>query len=595
MIEIDNPDELAGKSYREFFTDASNATMDREHKLRAQGIASSYEVELIGKKGKRTKCYVSGVPVFDEEGSLHSLIGTFTDLTRLYETERALQNREALYEQLVQQMHDGLMAVDANKQINFCNNALCEALGYEPGDFIGKSSLEFIDSAYHEVVAGELEQRPERKYGVYEAEYIRKDGSRMPAQVTGAPLFSDDGRYLGAFGIIRDLTDVRDLQAQLLQSQKMEALGRFAGGMAHDFNNLLSVILGATEVLMHDQAHQEELRPFLSEIQNAALRGTDLAKQLLAFGRRQVMQATAQDLQAIILGIKPMLKRLLRDDIIFRIGVEDHPFTVRGDKTQIEMVLLNLALNAQDAMPRGGTLAITCCHETIDSPRRSVFGETPPGEYAVIAVHDSGTGMAPEQVERIFDPFFTTKAEGKGTGLGLSIIYGIVSQHNGTIEVDSVLHKGTSFRIFLPLADSPVPAREEELPETPVAAVDRKRSGSIIVVDDEAAIRNLVRQMLERFGYSVTEATDVGEVFTLAKEHSYDLLITDVIMPTMRGPQLYETLRESSRDLKVVYMSGYSGSDSLETMNLDETRQRFLQKPFSLDSLLNAVDELLCD
>lgn len=382
------------------------------------------------------------------------------------------------------------------------------------------------------------------------------------------------------------------LEQQLLQSQKMEAIGQLAGGVAHDFNNLLMLITGNSSLAMNHLPTDHPALENLKEIDQASEGAVSLTRQLLAFSRRQVLQMRVIDLNEVIGRLEKMLRRLIGEDVILETNFQHDTGHVRADAGQIEQVIMNLAVNARDAMPTGGKIIVETQNVVIDETyalQHDVVRPNSYGPYTMVAVTDTGTGMDADTSRRIFDPFFTTKARGKGTGLGLSTVYGIIKQSGGYIWVYSELDKGSVFKFYLPHADSEI--RVEELPST------NKRVGgdeTILLVEDDESVRNLCKHLLEQCGYTVLDGETPMKAMKLCQEHEgdVDLILTDVVMPDMSGPQMAELLVTAMPEAKVLYMSGYTDNAVLTTEVL-EPGMNFLQKPFSLDALSEKVRSVL--
>jgi nitrogen-specific signal transduction histidine kinase/CheY-like chemotaxis protein len=390
---------------------------------------------------------------------------------------------------------------------------------------------------------------------------------------------------------VEDETERRALEMQFLHSQRLEAVGRLAGGVAHDFNNLLSVILGYCEILIGRREGHSELRSKLEEIRKAAKRAADLTRQLLAFSRRQVLELKVLNLNDVIYHSKNMLQRLIGEDIELLLNLSLDIGRVRIDPGQLEQVIMNLVVNARDAMPHGGKLVIETHKVEYNEPQIRLHGETtmPAGSYAMAAVTDTGFGMDEETLRRIFEPFFTTKEVGKGTGLGLSTVYGIVKQSGGFIWAYSEKGVGTTFKIYLPRIEG----EAESVPDRPAAPPSRG-SETVLVVEDDAPIRNLLREFLEAYGYRVLVAGGSAEALQIAgaRQGPIHLLITDVIMPGESGVQLAERLVRIRPEVSVLYISGYS-NDAISVHGVLKEGTRFLSKPFSRDMLANKVREVL--
>jgi len=415
-----------------------------------------------------------------------------------------------------------------------------------------------------------------------------KNGTARGATVamTGTPLVGEHNDVMGGVAVLRDVTRQRDLETRLSQAQKMEAIGRLAGGVAHDFNNLLVVIQGYAELLREELLEKDSQRADLEEILEAARRAAALTKQLLAFSRSEPIQPTELHLSEVVTGIEKMLRRIIGEDIELITELTPSVGVVRADAGQLDQVILNLSINARDAMVGGGQLTISTQNVSIDPEHDSARSDIPPGEYVMLAVTDSGTGMDPEIQRRIFEPFFTTKEVGKGTGLGLATVYGIVQQSGGQIRVHSELGRGTSFKIYFPRLCE-VPAMREPQPESTPALGG---SGTLLIVEDDPAVRQVAARVLRDRGYTVLEARRPSEARTICAQHGaeIDLLLTDVIMPECPGTELARELTRLYPRMRVVYMSGYPGSAASRIGALG-SRAAYLEKPFSPTTLVEKI------
>jgi signal transduction histidine kinase/ActR/RegA family two-component response regulator len=423
----------------------------------------------------------------------------------------------------------------------------------------------------------------------WEKEMLRKDGSRVPILVGVAML--DDSNCIA---FVTDLTARKQAEAalrrteeQLRQSQKMEAIGVLAGGVAHDFNNILSVILGFSEIVLQDLPENDPMRADVHEIREAGQRAAALTRQLLAFSRQQVIDPQVLDLNDIIKNMDRMLRRIIREDV----ELTTIPFPdlrrCKSDAGQIEQIIMNLVVNARDAMPEGGRLTIETGNVELDEAyARTHFGVTP-GRYVMLAVSDTGTGMDKATQARIFEPFFTTKEKGKGTGLGLSTVFGIVEQSGGSVWVYSELGTGTTFKVYLPVTDD---APEAVSPQTAVTTLRGKET--ILLVEDEDQIRHLAKEILQRHGYRVIECRNGGEALLTCEQYTgtIDLLLTDVVMPQMNGKQLADRLASLRPDLKRLFMSGYADGALVGALAAGSA---FLQKPLTPTTLLRSVRQVL--
>jgi signal transduction histidine kinase/ActR/RegA family two-component response regulator len=427
-----------------------------------------------------------------------------------------------------------------------------------------------------------------------EEQFLRLDGTTFATEVTAIP-FGFEGRA-GSMVFVLNISDRKraeeqraKLEQQLRQAQKMEAVGRLAGGIAHDFNNLLMVIRSYAEMLQNRLSADDTLRKNTQEIMKAADRAASLTRQLLAFSRKQIFSPVILDLNAVIDETAKMLRRLIGEDIECRVSSAESLWMIEADSDQIVQVLMNLCVNARDAMPQGGMLTIATGNVTVEEG--SIDGQeyVPPGDYVWLSVTDTGTGISKEVQGQMFDPFFTTKDVGKGTGLGLSTVYGIVKQSGGYVWVDSELGQGACFMIYLPRVKQAI------APEKPAKAEVRPRgTGTILVVEDEEALREVICDYLRSLGYTVFAAGSGEEALSAASEHEghIDLLITDLVMPKMSGRELAQMLGSLHPNLKTMYMSGYTDDAELRH-GIPELAARFLQKPFSLGTLARKVRETL--
>ncbi len=431
--------------------------------------------------------------------------------------------------------------------------------------------------------------------GISQYRLVARDGRILWVEARTTVVKNAEGRPVGMRGVMMDITAGKEtdraksqLEEELRQAQKIESIGRLAGGVAHDFNNLLTAINGYADLMLEDLAEDHRWRGAVTEIRRAGERAADLTGQLLAFSRRQLLQPRVLDLNVLVTDSTKMLKRLLGEDIEVITSLDPTLGHVTADAGQLHQIILNLAVNARDAMPRGGQLTIETQNVVLDEEQLHL--SLPPGAYVMLAVSDNGSGMDQETLSRIFDPFFTTKESTKGTGLGLSTVYGIVKQSGGTIFVYSEPGRGTTFKIYLPRSDKAVSATTE-----PRVEVDTLRgSETVLVVEDEEAVRKLIEQALRKYGYRVIEATNGAEALRVCENHDppIRLMVTDVVMPGMSGRELAARVREQLPDLRVLYMSGYT-DDTVIRHGLLDASMFFLQKPFTPSALARKVRETL--
>jgi PAS domain S-box-containing protein len=415
-------------------------------------------------------------------------------------------------------------------------------------------------------------------------------GSAVPVEATTATLKGGEGQDLGVMLIVRDLTAVRALEAQLRQAQKMEAVGRLAGGVAHDFNNLLTVITGRSQLLLLKLPPESPLRRDVELVEETAHRASALTRQLLAFSRKQMVQPRIVDLNEVVRGMETMLSRLIGEDVELATRLDPAAGCVRADPAQLEQMIVNLAVNARDAMPLGGRLVLETTSVRIDEGVARPPVGLRPGPHVRLMVRDTGIGMDALIKAHLFEPFFTTKGPGKGTGLGLATVYGIVTQSGGAIRVDSEPGQGAAFTIDFPRVDAPADLRGDA--GIPDAAPHG--SETVLLVEDEPEVRGLARDILHQQGYTVLEAADGGEALRIGREHGgpIHLLVTDVVMPQMGGRELADHLKAGRRETKVLYVSGYT-DDAILHQGVSETGTAFLPKPFTAAELAHKVREVL--
>ncbi|MDP9337700.1 MAG: PAS domain S-box protein [Acidobacteriota bacterium] len=467
------------------------------------------------------------------------------------------------------------------------NDAAVRQYGYSAEEFAHLSILDIRPPEEHAAIR-KLQQEwntMEEYHGVFK--HRKKDG-RIFAVETISHRLDYNGRPVRLV-VAQDVSERQALEEQLRQAQKMEAVGRLAGGVAHDFNNLLTVIKGHTELLLSVIPIPPQAARKIEQIDRAADRATTLTRQLLAFSRMQVLQTRVMNINVVVEEMGKLLPRLIGEQIELVLKTSADLGVIRADASQMEQILMNLAVNARDAMPNGGKLLIETSNAELDHAYSSAHPLVPPGRYVLLAVSDTGTGMDAQTQARIFEPFFTTKVQGKGTGLGLATVYGVVKQSGGYVWVYSELGKGTSFKIYLPRVDQP---EDQALP--PVSWEAPRGSGTILLAEDEQEVREVAREFLESGGYTVLEARDGADALRLAGQHSgaIDLLVTDMVMPGISGQELATLIVEKRPGLQVIFMSGYSEYAAVEAAQSDAAI-KLLTKPFSRALILRAVQEIL--
>jgi signal transduction histidine kinase len=416
----------------------------------------------------------------------------------------------------------------------------------------------------------------------------RKDGTLLDVSLSVAPLRDAEGSITGVLAVYADDTERKRLEAQLLQSQKLESVGRLAGGVAHDFNNLLTVINCYGDLLLQQVQDRPSLRQGLEEIRKAGTQAASLTRQLLAFSRRQVLQPKVFSVNDVIEDMRDMLQRIIGEDIELEIKLDDTVATIKADPGQLQQVVMNLVVNARDAMPNGGKLTISTLGCDAPEQQTAVYEESA-GRHVMLAVSDTGTGMDEETQRRVFEPFFTTKAAGTGTGLGLSTVWGIVKQSGGHITFSSQQGKGTTFRIYLPCTEEP-----ERQRSMPAAGASVGGTETLLLVEDQPQLRLLTSRILSGYGYKVLEAADGMEALRICEQNDglIQLVLTDVVMPGVTGIELGKRLKELNPVLKIVYMSGYTDDVILRQGTL-EPGAAYLEKPFTPEGLAGKVREVL--
>jgi two-component system cell cycle sensor histidine kinase/response regulator CckA len=504
-------------------------------------------------------------------------------------SEGALRQSEGRYRSLIKNAVYGIYHSTIDGRFIEVNPALAAMLGYQSEAELTEVQVEslYVDPSERRRFIDRLQSN--RIEGV-ETQWKRKDGSRITLRLSGRALRSAEGGLEGFEMIVEDVTARRLLESQFRQAQKMEAIGRLAGGVAHDFNNLLTAMLGYSDLLLDQFAEDDPCRFDVLEIKKAAERASSLTRQLLAFSRKQVLQPKPLDLNAIVSGFDKMLRRLIGEDVELITVLGRDLGLVKADPGQVEQVIMNLAVNARDAMPGGGKLIIETDNVELDAAYARRHEPVIPGRYVMLAVSDTGCGMDDEVKSHLFEPFFSTKERGKGTGLGLATVYGIVKQSGGYVWVYSEPGRGASFKIYLPQID----AAEVETAGSARTAGTAGGSETVLVVEDEAAVRRLAVEVLKRHGYHVLEAGDGAEAIAVADRHAgrIDVLITDLVMPEMNGAELAALLTGRRPTTRVLYTSGYTDEAVMRGGVLDPGTN-FLQKPFNSERLINAVRQVL--
>ena len=551
-----------------------------------QAVGLANHTVLIPRTGADIPIDDCGAPIAGLNGAVSGVVLVFRDVS---ERKKATDTARRLAA-IVENSDDAIVGKSLAGIVTSWNRGAETLFGYSAEEMIGAPIARLIPPDRVDDMRNILERIAQgESVDHYETERITKDGNRIRVSLTVSPIRDAEGRTLGASKIARDITQQRKLEELLRQTQKMEAIGRLAGGLAHDYNNLLTVILGYATTVESRLAPEDPLRKTVAEILRAGEQAASLTGQLLTFSRKQITQPRILDLNSFVAETEDMLRRLIGEDVDLAVLPDKNSCLVKVDSSQLTQILMNLAVNARDAMPTGGKLTIetlTVVRGQEDLGRRGI---RPAGRFAVLAVTDSGEGIDEETQAHLFEPFFTTKEAGKGTGLGLATVYGIVTQHGGLIDVYSEPDHGATFKVFFPLAEgSQVETRDSRDEAVPA------RSGTILLVEDQAAIRLLAEDVLAEAGHQVLSASNGRAALELACKYSdhIDLLITDVVMPEMSGPDLADQLVRSRPGVAVLYISGYTDHALLHRGAIEQGTA-FLQKPFLPESLIARVNKLL--
>ena len=510
---------------------------------------------------------------------------------QIYRMRRRLVEREEVFRLITENAADMIAVVDGEGRRVYNSPAYQKILGYTLQELQSTSTLAQIHPDDRQLVQEAAAQAGAEGIGrQIEYRMRHKNGTWRILESTASAIRSDSGRVEHLVIVNRDITDRRRLEDQFRQAQKMDAIGRLSGGIAHDFNNILGVIIGYAEILQENMDSTHPDRSCVDEIQRAGQRAASLTRQLLAFSRQQVLEPKVLDLNAVISDMEKMLRRLIGEDIELSTDLNQELGHVRADQGQLEQVILNVAVNARDAMPDGGKFSITT-QDLVMAEAQTKRYSYPfrPGRYVLLTVSDNGMGMDLGTQARIFEPFFTTKEKGKGTGLGLATVYGIVKQSEGYIEVHSEVGVGTTFKIYLPIVEALIEPDSTQ----PALISSLQGNETILLAEDDDILRILARNMLVRFGYTVLEASNGAEACELARKRTgrIDLLLTDVVMPGMNGRELGERLAQERPDLTIVYMSGYTGQGVGQ--GVLPSGCHFLAKPFHRESLARKLREAL--
>jgi PAS domain S-box-containing protein len=586
------PGEVVGRSVAELYPEDSEQLRDVRRALAGE------TVETVHQLGDRT-FEVRYVPLAVDEGTAGGTIGVALDITDRMRAESVARQTDRRFRSLIENASDVIAVVGADGTLTFASPSVERLLGMPRDTLEGRSVLELAHPDERDYVRERLRRTVENEGTPEQSDFrVRHgDGGWRVVEVVATSLLHDPA-VRGIVLNVRDITErhearraLEESQAKLLQAQKMEAVGRLAGGVAHDFNNLLTAISGNAELLLDDLPRDALAREDVEEIRRAAARAAGLTRQLLAFSRQQVLQPRVVALNDSVAGVEKMLRRLIGEDVELATELQPGLGHVRADPGQMEQVLLNLAVNARDAMPEGGRLEVRTADAVLGEDEARQYSYVEPGDYVLLSVRDTGTGMDETTLASAFEPFFTTKPAGKGTGLGLSTVYGIVKQSGGYVWIDSAPGEGTTVRIYLPRVDAPA---DDPADPAPSPAGGSGRRETLLVVEDEQTVRRIATRTLRRAGYRVLAASDGEEALAISAAHPgpIHLLMTDVVMPRMGGRDLAAHLRRERREMRVLFNSGYSEA-AVATHGVLEPGTWFIGKPFTPEGLLARVREVL--
>jgi len=585
-----SPEELrSSSSFEQIHPEDRERVKAAAEEARLTGVGRPMEYRFRHKDGTWRVLESTASVIRNSKGEPEKMVILNRDITERKRAVEAAQRSETSFRSVVGDAPYGIFQADLTGKLLMVNPALEKMLGYKSQDellMVNLASGIYRHPAEHQKI-NDLFLRNQHFKDI-EVEWKRKDGTFITVRCSGWTVKHESSAHIEVFA--EDVTERRVLERQLRMAQKMEAVGRLSGGIAHDFNNLLGVIIGYIQVMKRNLVPGQPSYEYAEEIEKAGQRAVSLTRQLLAFSRQQVLEPVILNLNTLVSDMEKMLSRLIGEDIQLNLILDPVIGQVKADPGQIEQVVMNLAVNARDAMPDGGKLTIQTADAEIDVAFASEHPGSVPGQYVALAVTDTGTGMDPEIQAQIFEPFFTTKGRDKGTGLGLATVYGVVKQSNGYITVDSEKGKGTSFKIYLPRIEQPIATRTKSI-QTPLTVGG---SETILLVEDAEPLRILAQLFLKENGYHVLTAADGSEAQQVAAEFTgpIHLLLTDVVMPGINGRVLAERLAPSHPAMKVLYMSGYTDSFIAGHGVLDEGTH-LLHKPITEEALMRKVRELL--
>lgn len=559
------------------------------------GKSMHYDVNIVREDGGLLSLSVNTTPFLDS-GEIVGTVSFGHDITERKLAEEALKKSEERYKTIIENTLDILYSCNPEGIVTFVSPTVIGFAGYLPEEIIGRNLLEFmhpedVPKALENLTKALESESLELLPNIYRLR--KKDGTYIYTEEV-SKIIKKDGKLVQLNGVVRDISERRRLEAQLAQSQRLEVIGKLAGGIAHDFNNLMTAILGYASLILSRVTADEQLKGDLNEIRKAGERAASLTKQLLAFSRKQTIRTENMNLNSLISDMDKMLHRVIGEDIQLSLLFEPELKNIEIDPVQIEQVVINLVINARDAMPKGGRIIIKTENVKVDEKYCKDIGEARPGEFISLTVSDTGIGMGQNVLEHLFEPFFTTKDFGKGTGLGLAMAYGIIKQHKGWITVQSKLDEGSEFKVYLPVSSSKDIPRKSEKGDTILLDDYRGNGERILLIEDEEIVRRYASRVLAQNGYNVFEAKDASEAMKIFQTENGDfhLIFSDIILPDKNGIELVQELSLKNTKTKVIFSSGYSDEKSQSELIL-QAGVEFLHKPYKASDLLIAVRNLL--